>query len=141
MKNYIDGSIGNRTTLEIDSVEEMKSVKEVCEIVGITRKTLFYYDKVGLLKPSYRKGTQNHKMYSEHAVNKLLMIRLLRKLGFDIEEIKAYLKADQKRQEELRQSVLQKTIKEKERLELCIQQLQDLEGVTLPLLTKEEILQ
>ena len=43
-KNCIDCSIGNASTFDL---QDMKSVKEVCDELGITRKTLFYYDKVG----------------------------------------------------------------------------------------------
>ena len=32
--------------------ERLYTVKEICEKYGITRKTLFYYDKVGLINPS-----------------------------------------------------------------------------------------
>ena len=37
----------------------MKTVHEVCESTGVTRKRLFYYDRIGLLKPSRRDTNQD----------------------------------------------------------------------------------
>ena len=38
----------------------MKTVNEVCLMMHVTRKTL-YYDKVGILKPTIRAGKQKAK--------------------------------------------------------------------------------
>lgn len=72
----------------------MKTVREVCQYAGVTRKTLFYYDRIGLLKPSVRKGSQKHKLYDEEAVERLLEIRRYREAGFDIREIREALDQD-----------------------------------------------
>lgn len=66
----------------------MKTVSEVCAIAKVTRKTLFYYDRIGLLVPTCRRGKQNHKLYSEEAVQKLLMIRRYTDAGLTINEIR-----------------------------------------------------
>lgn len=83
----------------------LKTVKEVCHIVGITRKTLFYYDKVGLLKPSCRYGIQKHKMYNEKAISKLQEIRYYRLAGLEIQEIKDYYQK-KRTMEEILQDVI-----------------------------------
>ena len=62
----------------------MMSVKEICRVTGVPRKTLFYYDRIGLLEPSRRSGKQNFKEYDEQAVNRLLEIRLYREMGLSI---------------------------------------------------------
>lgn len=90
-EKLIDCSLGNGTTFEVVNVEEMKSVKEVCNLLGITRKTLFYYDKIGLLKPSSRQGSQKQKFYNENAIKTLCVIRILKSAGFGVKEIKDYL--------------------------------------------------
>ena len=89
--NGIDCSARNDIKVETSLSDEMKTVKEVCEITGVTRKTLFYYDKIGLLKPSYRKGSQRQKLYSEKAIKKLCGIRILKEAGFNINQIRLYL--------------------------------------------------
>lgn len=39
------------------------SVGDVCRLAKVTRKTLFYYDRIGILPPTRREGTQNFKQY------------------------------------------------------------------------------
>ncbi len=99
-KDYsIDCSARNSITVELKNETVMKSVKEVCELTGVTRKTLFYYDKIGLLKPSYRKGPQRQKLYNAKAIKRLCIIRILKEAGFRIEEIKTFLEENNKQEE------------------------------------------
>ena len=84
----IDGSVGNGLTVDLTNSASMKTVKEVCELLKVTRKTLFYYDKISLVKPTIRVGSQNHKMYGDKALKQLAIICLYRKAGYRIEEIK-----------------------------------------------------
>jgi DNA-binding transcriptional MerR regulator len=64
-------------------------------VTGVTRKTLFYYDRIGLLEPSRRSGKQNFKEYDEQAVNRLLEIRLYREMGLSIPVIQGILEGDE----------------------------------------------
>ena len=64
------------------------SVKDVCNRYGITRKTLFYYDKAGLISPARRVGTQSHKVYDSSEIEKLELILKYRNAGLTIEEIR-----------------------------------------------------
>ena len=64
------------------------TVKDVCKKYGITRKTLFYYDKVGLISPKRRVGTQLHKVYDSYEIRKLETILIYRNAGLTIGEIK-----------------------------------------------------
>ena len=73
--------------------KELYSVTDVCELTGITRKTLFYYDKTGLLKPTMRKGTQNHKYYDPEQIKLLRRILRYRCAGLSIAEVKVMLTA------------------------------------------------
>lgn len=60
---------------------------EVQAMFSITRKTLFYYDKTGLLKPSARKGSQEHKLYSPEDLERLSRILYYKRAGLKISEI------------------------------------------------------
>ena len=71
------------------------SVKEICRVTGVTRKTLFYYDRIGLLEPSRRSGKQNFKEYDQQAVNRLLEIRLYREMGLSIPMIQDILEGSE----------------------------------------------
>ena len=66
---------------------QMKTVREVCELTGVTRKQLFYYDRIGLLKPTKRTGPQKAKLYSSKAIERLNLILLYQKAGLHLSEI------------------------------------------------------
>ena len=72
-------------------MESSYSVKELCTMMQITRKTLFYYDRIGLLKPSDRKGVQNHKLYDISQKQRLADILKYRRAGLKIEEVRLIL--------------------------------------------------
>ena len=72
----------------------MFSVKEICSIAGVTRKTLFYYDRIGLVKPTDRIGSQAYKVYDANAIEILQKVSEYREAGLMIEEIRSLL--DQK---------------------------------------------
>ncbi len=62
-------------------------INEVEQAVGITKKSIRYYEQEGLLKPS-RNLSNGYRDYSQEDVETLLSIKLLRKLGIPIEDIK-----------------------------------------------------
>ena len=74
------------------------SVREICTLTGVTRKTLFYYDRISLLEPYDRVGVQNHKIYDAAALERLRQILLYRDAGLQIDEIRYVLdNADERR--------------------------------------------
>ena len=82
----------NSTTVEIvESQEKVLSGNEVCKIANISRKTLFYYDKIGLLLPKRRIGSQHTKMYDKNAIHKLQQIQMYKNAGLLLREIKEIL--------------------------------------------------
>lgn len=64
--------------------------KELAETLGITVRTLQYYDKVDVLKPSYR-NDKGYRFYTNEDIKELRKIISLKFLGFSIEEIKKIL--------------------------------------------------
>lgn len=61
-------------------------IKEVEELLEISRANIRFYEKEGLLNPN--RQTNNYREYSKNDVEMLKKILVLRKLGFTIEEIK-----------------------------------------------------
>lgn len=62
-------------------------INEVEALVGITRKNIRFYEAEGLLAP--RRNSENgYRDYGEAEVQTLLQIKLLRKLGVSLEEIR-----------------------------------------------------
>lgn len=73
-------------------VNAMKRLSEVCKIVGVTRRTLQEYDKVGLLKPtSTTEG--GYWLYDDAAIQKLLLIQIFVEVGYERKTIKALLES------------------------------------------------
>ncbi|MCX4371430.1 MAG: MerR family transcriptional regulator [Dysosmobacter sp.] len=62
-------------------------INEVEALVGITRKNIRFYESEGLLAP--RRNSENgYRDYGSAEINALLQIKLLRKLGVPLEEIR-----------------------------------------------------
>lgn len=62
-------------------------INEVEALVGITKKNIRFYEAEGLLTP--RRNSENgYRDYGEDEVDALRRIKLLRKLGFPLEEIR-----------------------------------------------------
>lgn len=61
-------------------------IKYVEELVGITRKNIRFYEEQGLLSPD--RAENGYREYGQADIERLSQIKLLRKLGVPIEDIK-----------------------------------------------------
>ncbi|GAM10898.1 HTH-type transcriptional activator TipA [Geobacter sp. OR-1] len=68
----------------------MFRITELARQFGLSRSTLLYYDRIGLLSPSGRSGA-NYRCYSDADRERLASICSLRQAGVDIEGIRAIL--------------------------------------------------
>ena len=64
-------------------------IKQVEELVGITSKNIRFYENQGLLTPE--RAENGYREYHEQNIEPLKKIKLLRKLGISVEEIRAVL--------------------------------------------------
>lgn len=85
----------------------MRSVSQVTQLTGVSARTLQYYDKIGLLKPSNH-TTAGYRLYDDEALQKLQQILFFKELGFKLTEINHFIshpdfdkKAAFKKQKEL----------------------------------------
>lgn len=67
-------------------------IKEVEELLSVSRSNIRFYEREGLLRPK-REGN-NYRDYSDEDVECLRKILVLRKLGFSVEEILAMQKGE-----------------------------------------------
>ena len=65
-------------------------INEVEALVGITKKNIRFYEEQGLLTPK-RNSENSYRDYGDEEVQTLMRIKLLRKLGVPIEEIRQML--------------------------------------------------
>ena len=63
------------------------TVQQFSKFSGVTRETLRYYDKVGLLRPAVR-GENGYRYYSNGQLAVLFVIRLLQSFGMTLRDIK-----------------------------------------------------
>ncbi|WP_020524056.1 MerR family transcriptional regulator [Catelliglobosispora koreensis] len=61
-------------------------IGKVADLAGVTVRTLYHYDEIGLLSPSERTST-GYRRYDEADLERLQQIRYYRELGFSLEEI------------------------------------------------------
>lgn len=98
----------------------MRTVNEVSKLTGVSIRTLQYYDKIGLLKPTdYTKS--GYRLYDDTALERLQQILLFRELEFPLKEIKRIItSSDFDRNRALEQQITLLTMK-KEHLENLIE--------------------
>ena len=65
-------------------------IGELATYAGISKRTLRYYDEIGLLKPT-KTTTAGYLLYGDEEVNRLQQILFYRELDFDLETIKTIL--------------------------------------------------
>lgn len=71
----------------------MYHIKEAAQLSGVSVKTLYHYDKIGLLVPL--KSENGYRTYSQQDLEILQVILFYKYLGFSLEKIAALLKEGQ----------------------------------------------
>ncbi|WP_066889223.1 MerR family transcriptional regulator [Clostridium nigeriense] len=84
-------------------------INEVCNITGLTKKAISYYEKQGLIRPI--KASNGYRDYSKEDINLLNEISLYRKLDISINDIKIIVSSTDKKH------VLNKIIDDKKKRE------------------------
>ena len=65
----------------------MIRVGDLAKQANISKRTLYYYEQIGLLQPSLVPENR-YRYYDEHAILRLQKIRLLKSIGYTLEQIK-----------------------------------------------------
>lgn len=74
------------------STERLLQIGEVAERVGLSLRTVRYYEEMGLLTPA-RRSEGGFRLYSEEEVERLGLIKEMKPLGFSVEEMRDLLEA------------------------------------------------
>lgn len=75
----------------------MKRIKDVSRISGLSKRTLQYYDDIGLLPAKRTK--ENYRLYDDNDLKRLWKILLYKEAGFELEEISRLLAVHETQQE------------------------------------------
>ena len=65
-------------------------IGELAEKAGVSHRTIHYYEKIGLMRPSEREGT-GYRYYDEEALQRLWLVQRLKQLGLSLDEIKSVI--------------------------------------------------
>jgi MerR family transcriptional regulator, repressor of the yfmOP operon len=80
-----------------DEFQPCYSIEQVATRTGLTKRTLRYYEEIGLLSPTGR-TEGNYRRYSEADVKRLERIKELRDLlGFSLTDIRTLISAEDER--------------------------------------------
>ncbi len=90
-------NIDNTQNLAIDDGQSLYTIEQVATRTGFTKRTLRYYEEVGLLPPTGR-TEGNYRRYSEADMQRLERVKSLRDLlGFSLTDIRELIEADDER--------------------------------------------
>lgn len=92
---------------------------EVAKLTGVTRRTLHYYDEIGLLKPSGVTET-GYRVYSESDLEVLQQILFFRELDFSLEDIRQIMQNPSYDKEDALQKQKELLLQKRERLDVLI---------------------
>lgn len=95
------------------------TVQKLSEMAGISKRTLRYYDEIGLLKPA-RVNSSGYRIYGEREVDKLQQILFYRELGVNLEKIKLILEDTEFNEVEALKEHRIKLIEKKKQIEMLL---------------------
>lgn len=109
--------------------QNLYTTGQLAEKAFVTIRTLRYYDKVGLLKPSHH-SEGGHRLYTDEDLFRLEQILGLKFLGFSLTEIKRFLEKPKSLAESL--SMQKEIMKDKkEHIEQAIDAIEEVEKMLL----------
>jgi MerR family copper efflux transcriptional regulator len=86
-------------------------IGELAQRLGVTRKTLRYYETVGLVPPAER-ARSGYRTYPPEAVRRAQLVVGLRKIGLSLEQIQTVLTVDGRPLRQRLMGVLDRQIQE-----------------------------
>ena len=73
-----------------ESLQNTFSTGEFAALCGVTKHTLFHYDKIGIFSPEIKREN-GYRYYTTAQYDTFLVISILRELGMPLQQIKEYL--------------------------------------------------
>lgn len=115
----------------------MWTIGQVAKKYALSRSTLIYYDRIGILSPSAR-SPANYRLYSQQDLQRMERIRLFRGTGLPLEAIASLLeKEDEDRVLENRLYAINAEIQALRQQQKVILQLLEMEATHARVMTKD----
>ncbi|OLS64998.1 MerR family transcriptional regulator [Pseudomonas putida] len=99
-------------------------IGEAARLSATTIKTIRHYESIGLLAPAPRQG--KYRVYDQHAVELLILIKCAQKLGFTLREMQALMAGGQTSREGIRAAIAAKGAQVQQRIDELQRQLAEL---------------
>ena len=77
---------------KMDKKSKLLTIGQFAALHGINKKTLMWYDEIGLFKPAAINPVNGYRCYDYHQSPILETILLLRELDVSVAEIQAFMK-------------------------------------------------
>ena len=89
---------------------DLSRIGEVADRLGVSPRTIKYYEEIGLLVPGER-SPGGFRLYAEPDVERLRRILRLKDMGFSLAAIREFISVRDEAREATRETVLQETTK------------------------------
>ncbi|MEI0736102.1 MerR family transcriptional regulator [Paenibacillus sp. JTLBN-2024] len=100
------------------------TVNDIVQITGITSRTLHYYDRIDLFKPTHL-TEKGYRLYDRSSLEKLQTILFLKELDFSLKDIADFLKLPKQEQQQTLKKQRQTLLSKKQRLETIMAALEE----------------
>jgi DNA-binding transcriptional MerR regulator len=100
------------------------AVKDIVQITGITSRTLHYYDRIDLFKPTHL-TEKGYRLYDRSSLEKLQTILFLKEMDFSLKEIADIIKLNRQEQKQILKKQSQTLLSKKQRLETIMVALEE----------------
>ncbi len=68
------------------------TIGEMSKICNLSKRTLRYYDVIGLIKPAYTNKENGYRFYEPYQVGRIYMVRQMQELGISLEDVSSCVK-------------------------------------------------
>lgn len=106
-------------------MENRKTLREVCELLQVSRRVIQGYEKAGLVSAS-QKNKYGHLLYDNDALQRISQIRQYQNFGYSIKEIQKIIDAPDDIRKEMLKKQLVKLKAEHGQMENMIQLMQNM---------------
>lgn len=104
---------------------EEKTLREVCEMLGVSRRAIQGYEKAGLLVAS-GKNERGYLLYDKNCQERIQQILLYRKMGFRVKEIKKLFEASEVELKKMLEKQVVKIEEEQQEMDMLIKKVCEL---------------